>query len=218
MCWSPRWLWAGSLEMGMSTGRSLLCQGSVMGRGTRPRTCPRPDLEPRMGPPRTETAWVAGAPPRATHTLSPLCLSRVAKGRVGLRWGWLVTTCLSGEEIVQTVVGLQSRRPHPGSDRDLFRFLCTHPLPVRGNPPTQGTLCGSRRVEVEGRWSCGFVAWPLPQLLGCLPFALPSPGGDLMLEGSLPSSYCGWKPSQREADGFRKDSRGLLQQLGGSSP
>ena len=171
-----------------------------------------------MGPPRTETSWVAGAPPRATHILSPLCLSRVAKGRVGLHWGWLVTTCLSGEEIVQTIMGLQSRRPHPGSDQDLFRFLCTHPLPVRGNPPTQGPLCGSRQVEVEGRWSCGFVAWPLPQLLGCLPFALPSPAGDLMLEGSLPSSYCRWKPSRREAGGFREDSRGLLQQLGGSSP
>lgn len=37
MCRSPRWLWAGSLETGMSTGRSLLCQGSVVGGRTRPR-------------------------------------------------------------------------------------------------------------------------------------------------------------------------------------
>lgn len=180
--------------------------------------CPGPDLEPRMGPPGMETVWAAGAPPRATHTLSPLCMLRVVKGRVGLCWGWLVTTCLSGEEIVQTVVGLQSRRPHPGGDRDLFRFLRTHPLPVWGSPLTQGPLCGSRRVLVEGRWSCGFVAWPLPQLLGGLPLALPTPAGDLMLEGSLPSSYSGWKPSQREAGGFREDSRDLFQQPGGSSP
>lgn len=35
--------------------------------------CPGPDLEPRMGPPGTETLWVTGATPSATHTLSPLC-------------------------------------------------------------------------------------------------------------------------------------------------
>lgn len=40
----------------------------------------------------------------------------------------------------------------------------------------------------------GFVAWPLPQLLGCLPFALPTPAGDLMLEGSSSELRLGGNP------------------------
>ena len=63
----------------------------------------------QMGPvPKVTLRWILigrhvhGEEVQGLCSLShpfPVCVVGVVEGRVGLSWGWLVTICLSGEEI-----------------------------------------------------------------------------------------------------------------------
>lgn len=118
MCRFPGWLWAGSLETGMSTGRSLL---SGLGGG-------RQDLSLGLVGIFLSLSWTRlGAQDGPTQDRNCGCLVHLPgattpstlsacrgwrKAELGSAGGWLVTTCLSGEEIVQTVVGLGRAEGH----------------------------------------------------------------------------------------------------------